>query len=445
MATDRILHGNADRGAGLGVRKDRAPAKPRGDKIFYGWWVVVAAGIGSFMSYGPIIAFTFGVFIKPLNEEFGWSRTDISLGFSLSLLMLSAMAPLVGRLIDRFGARKVIIPSVVVFGLGVASMSLLSASLWHFYAVYVLLGLVAVGAATLPYLTVVSQWFDKQRGLALGLAMIGVGLGTFVMPALAQGLIDAVGWRSTYVVLGVMVIGITIPIVGPFLKETPALMGLGPDGVTPLPTTTAQPIDEGQGLSGREAWRVVTFWQVVAAFFFMSVSVHGCLIHLVPMLTDRGLSDQSAAFATSLLGGALLLGRVSAGYLLDRLTAEVVAIGFLTGAALGVLLLWSEAIGVLAFTAAILVGLGVGAETDLMPYVVSRYFGLRAFGEILGYVLTAWGLGGVVGPFLMGMGFDLTGSYSMVLMAFMLATVVAAGLMARLGPYRVWQPAVETT
>ncbi len=412
-------------------------------KIFYGWWVVGAAGIGSFMSYGPIIAFTFGVFIKPLSEEFGWSRTDISLGFSFSLFMLSGMAPIVGRLVDRFGARKVIIPSVLVFGSGVASLALLSASLWHFYAMYILLGLVSVGAATLPYLTVVSQWFDKQRGLALGLAMVGMGLGTFVMPALAQGLIDSVGWRSAYVVLGLMVMGVTIPVVAPFLKETPALMGLQPDGAEPIPTITRHPHRETQGMSSQEAWHGVTFWFIFTAFFFMSVSVHGCLIHLVPMLTDLGLSAQNAALATSFLGGALLIGRVGAGYLLDRFTASSVAVGFLAGAALGVFLLWSEAIGGLAFAAAILIGFGVGAETDLMPYVVSRYFGLRAFGEILGWVLMAWGIGGVTGPFLMGVGFDATGSYSVVLAAFMGANVIAAGLMARLGPYRFGEPAVE--
>ena len=414
-------------------------------KIFYGWWVVVTAGIGSFMSYGPIIAFTFGVFIKPLSEEFGWSRTDISLGFSLSLFMLSGMAPIFGRLVDRFGARKVIIPSVFIFGLGVTSLAFLSASLWHFYAVYVLLGIVSVGAATLPYLTVVSQWFDKQRGLALGLAMIGVGLGTFLMPALAQSLIDSVGWRSAYVVLGLMVIGVTIPVVGLFLKETPELMGLSPDGVEQTYIKATQPHSEALGMSSHEAWHAITFWFIFTAFFLMSVSVHGCLIHLVPMLTDRGLSDQSAALATSFLGGALLLGRVGAGYLLDRFTASSVAMGFLAGAALGVFLLWSEAIGGLAFAAAILVGLGVGAETDLMPYVVSRYFGLRAFGEILGWVLMAWGLGGVVGPFLMGVGFDSTGSYSVVLAAFIGATVIAAGLMAQLGPYRFWEHAVEVS
>jgi MFS family permease len=415
----------------------------KGRKVFYGWWVVLAAGIGSFMSYGPIIAFTFGVFIKPLSEEFGWSRAEISLGFSLSLLMLSAVAPVIGRLVDRWGARRVILPSVLLFGSGVASFYFLSANLWHFYALYVGLGVVGVGAATLPYLQVVSQWFDKQRGLALGLAMVGVGIGTFVMPALAQTLIDAVGWRSAYMMLGLLVIGVTVPVVAPFLKETPELMGVGPDGESRPRNRAAPRGGHAAGMSRHEAWHVGTFWLLVAAFFLMSVSVHGCLIHLVPLLTDRGLSAHSAALATSLLGGALLIGRVGAGYLLDRFRASAVAIGFLVGATLGIFLLWSEVSGGLVFGAAILIGLGLGAETDLMPYVVSRYFGLRAFGEIYGCIVTAWGLGGMSGPFLMGAGFDATGSYRMVLAGFMVATMVAAGLMAKLGPYRMWETAAE--
>ena len=420
-----------------------ATAGCKDGKVFYGWWVVLAAGIGSFMSYGPIIAFTFGVFIKPLNEEFGWSRADISLGFSLSLLMLSGTAPFFGRLVDRFGARRVIVPSVLMFGSGVISFYFLSASLWHFYASYVVLGIVAVGAATLPYLSVISHWFDKQRGLALGLAMIGLGLGAFVMPSLAQALIDAVGWRHTYVLLGLMVMGVTIPVVGLLLKETPQMMGLWPDGGAAAFIGTANQSGQEQGMSGREAWHIGTFWLIFVAFFLISVSVHGCLIHLVPMLTDRGLSAQSAALATSLLGGALLVGRVGAGYLLDRFFASYVAVCFLSGATLGIFLLWNEAAGSLAFSAAILVGLGLGAETDLMPYVVSRYFGLRAFGEIYGGVVVAWGMGGVIGPFLMGMGFDSTGSYRLVLGVFTVATLMATGLMVRLGPYRIWEATAE--
>ena len=175
----------------------------------------------------------------------------------------------------------------------------------------------------------------------------------------------------------------------------------------------------------------------------MSVSVHGCLIHLVPLLTDRGLSAQSAALATSLLGGAVLVGRVWAGYLLDRCFASYAAVCFFCGATLGIFLLWNGAVGGLAFSAVILLGLGLGAEGDIVPYVVSRYFGLRAFGEIYGYAFTAFTLGGVIGPLLMGVSFDSTGSYRLVLGGFVVATLTAAGLMARLGPYRMWEPAAE--
>jgi cyanate permease len=182
---------------------------------------------------------------------------------------------------------------------------------------------------------------------------------------------------------------------------------------------------------------------MVSAFFFVSVSFHGCIIHLVPMLTDRGLSAQEAALGASLLGGGILLGRVATGYLLDRFFASSVAVCFFGATTLGVILLWSGAAGNLAFQAAVLVGLGQGAELDLIPYLVSRYFGLRAFGEIYGYAFAVFTLGGVVGPLLMGMGFDATGSYQLVLGVFAIATLTAAGLMTRLGPYRVWEPAVE--
>lgn len=228
---------------------------------------------------------------------------------------------------------------------------------------------------------------------------------------------------------------VAIPVVALFLTETPQMLGLASDGETA--GSQAGRLDpQKEGMSFPEAWHTDTFWLMVSAFFLMSASVHGCLIHLVPLLTDRGVSPQNAALATSLLGGALLLGRVGAGYLLDRFFAAAVAVCFFCGAALGFILLWSEVTGSLAFAAAFLVGLGLGAEGDIIAYLVSRYFGLRAFGEIYGYAFAAFTLGGVVGPLLMGVGFDSTGSYGLVLSAFVVATLVAAGLMTRLGPYR---------
>jgi MFS family permease len=328
---------------------------------------------------------------------------------------------------------------VLSFGLGLISFYFLSASLWHFYAIYLALGVVGGGTTPVSYSKVISHWFDKKRGLALGLTLAGVGLGTLIMPPLAQALITVVGWRGAYVILGLMVIGVTIPVVGLFLKETPQMMGLWPDGETVVHTRTAKPSSQEQGMSCREAWHTGTFWLMVSAFFLMAMSINGCILHLVPMLTDRGLSAQSAAFAASLFGGALLVGRVGAGYLLDRFFAPYVAACFFCGPTLGIFLLWSGVAGGLAFVAAVLVGLGLGAEVDLIAYLVSRYFGLRAFGEIYGYVFAVFALGGGIGPLLMGGGFDATGSYSLVLGGFAVVTLTATGLMTRLGPYRIWE------
>jgi MFS family permease len=424
-------------------RPMKREARQKNSQLFYGWWIIVVAGIGLFLCSGPILGYTFGVFFKSLSQEFKWSRAEISLGFSLSLLAMTVTMPIVGRWVDRFSARMVIVPSVFIFGLSLISFYFLSAHLWHFYAIYLIMGIVGGGTATPPYFQVVSQWFDKKRGLALGLVTIGYGLGMFTMPSLAQALIAAVGWRGAYVLIGLMVILITIPVVSLFLKEKPQMMGLLPDGEGPDQAGMKKQGGQERGLSTREALHTGTFWLIASAVFLLAMSVIGCLIHLVPMLTDRGLSAQNAAFATSLSGGALTLGRIVVGYLLDRYFASYVAGCFFSGTALGIFLLWSGAMGGLAHVAAFLVGLGNGAESEILAYLVSRYFGLRAFGEIYGCALAGFTLGGVIGPLLMGVGFDATGSYRLILGLFLLATLMAAALMTRLGPYRLWETAVE--
>ncbi|HEV8715340.1 MAG TPA: MFS transporter [Candidatus Binatia bacterium] len=412
-------------------------------KIFYGWWIVVASGVGLAMHYGPIIVPTFGVFLKPLSQEFGWSRAQISLAFSLSVLGVTLILPFIGRLVDRFGARRIILPSVLLFGLCILSLALLSAHLWHFYVVYLLMGVVASGTTPVPYSKVISRWFDQRRGLALGLAAGGSALSAAFMPSVAQALITAVGWRQAYMLLSLMAVGVAIPVVGLLLKETPQMLGLGPDGEDIGQTKTLTQHSQEEGLSFSEARHTNAFWLMIGAFFLMSVVFHGCIIHLVPLLTDRGLSAQSAALAASVLGTGALAGRVGVGYLLDRLFAPSVAVCFFCGSTLGLSLLWSEASGGLAFAAAVLIGLGQGAELDLIPYLVSRYFGLRAFGEIYGYAFAVFTFGGVLGPLLMGTGFDATGSYGLGLGVLAVAALTAAGLMTRLGPYRLWQPMAE--
>ncbi|PWT83189.1 MAG: MFS transporter [Acidobacteria bacterium] len=417
-------------------------SKSNQSSVFYGWYIVAVSATGLFMGYVPIIGFSFSVFFKSLSQEFHWSRAEISLGFSLSLLVLSASLPIVGRLVDKFGARKIILPSALLFGLGLISFYFLTARLWHFYAIYVFLGIVGGGTAAVAYYKVISHWFDRRRGLALGLTMGGAGIGFFVMPSLSYALIVRVGWRMAYVLIGLFVIAVTLPIVGLFLKERPQLMGLLPDGDSES-HASGQGTTIAGGLSGREAWHSGTFWVLCTALFLGSVSLNGCLIHMVPLLTDRGVSAQTAALIASVLGAATLLGRLGTGYLLDRFLATKIAICFFSLAAIGILILWAETANSLSFLAAALIGVGIGAEGDVMAYLVSRYFGLRAFGEIYAYVLAIYTLGAVVGPLLMGIVFDRSGSYSAILGPFLLITVAGSFLMSRLGPYRTWEGTVQ--
>jgi MFS family permease len=407
-------------------------------KIFYGWWIILVSAVGLFMGYGAIISFTFSVFAKPIAQEFNWSRTEVSSAYSISLIVYCAATPLVGRLVDRYGARKVILASVVLFGLCLLSLYLLGGSLWHFYSIYILMGIVGGGCSLVPYSGVISHWFDKRRGLALGLAAIGAGASTFVMPSLASFLITVAGWRGAYLIIGLMVILITLPVVGFFLVERPNKMGLMPDGDERGMTGNSD-AHQVAGATTGEALRSFNFWLLFTAFFLVGISIVGILIHLVPLLTDMGISPQSAAFATSVLGGAVILGRIISGYLLDRIFASYVAFLFLSGATLGVLLLWSGITGGTVFIATFLIGLGMGAENDVIAYLVSRYFGLRSYGEVYGYALMSFALGGVVGPVLMGIGFDRTGSYRFVLGLFIIILMMGALLMTRLGPYRAWK------
>jgi len=407
-------------------------------RIFYGWVIVFTAGIGLLLGYAPVFVYSFSVFIKSLAQDFHTSRTSISFAFTLANVMQSVGAPLIGRLVDRFGAHKVIVPSTVIFGLVIISFKYFSTSLWQLYAFFIVIGLIGTGTAPVPYGIVVSRWFDRRRGLALGLMMMELSSGAILMPPIAQRLIVLFGWRTAYAIVGFVVLAISVPVVGIFLKDSPEKMGLQPDGEPDLNTGSIERKNE-QGVTWSVARREPTFWFLASAFFLLGASVHACVIHLVPMLTDRGISVERAAFASSLLGVALLIGRVFTGYFLDRFFGPYVAMLLFSGVAVGISLFLTGAGGSLPLLAVFLVGLGMGAEADIIAYLTSRYFGLRSFGEIYGYLFATFTLAGALGPVLMGVGFDHLGSYRAPLLFFLAATLVATALLSRLGPY-IYRP-----
>jgi len=386
---------------------------------FSGSLVVAVSVIGLSLNVGTVLVYAFAVFLKPLTAEFHWTRSQVSLAVSLLNLVVCLGSPLVGRIVDRLGGRVTIVPSIVLLGATLVSLRFLSGHLWHLYLLYSIAGLVGLGGTSLTYSRVVAGWFDERRGLALGVTSSGIGLGSFVIPPLAQSFITTGGWRHAYFLLGLLVLGVALPLVGLLLRDSPAVK------YAPHERTHT---------SG-DALRTRVFWQMMLQFFVVSACVNGTMAHLSALLTDRGITPQAAAFAIAVFGGSAFVGRLVTGYLLDRFFAPYVMVVLFGGAAMALLLLAAGAAGPLALLAAVLMGLGAGAEADVMPYLISRYFGLRSLGELFGYLFSAYTLGVAAGPVLMGAGFDSTGSYVRPLTILAIALCAATALTFALPRY----------
>jgi MFS family permease len=404
-------------------------------RLFYGWWVVLACALGLFLGPIPITVFSFGIFLKPLTQEFHTGRGAVSLAFTLHGLVVALGLPFAGRLVDRFGARKVILLSVSMAGLILISAYFCSGRIWQLYLFYMSLSVANCGAAPVSYCYIISHWFDRHRGLALGSMMFGLGAGALIVPSAAQHSIAEFGWRLTFAIFGAAILVISVPVVATLLKERPEPMGLLPDG-EPCDSLISPRLDVDPGLTWSEAWRAPTFWFLFCAFFLVAASVQACLAHIAAILADRGSSAEVGALATSLFGGGLLVGRTGTGYLLDRFFAPRLAAVIFGCAAAGIGLLQISSSQQLAFAAAFMIGLGMGAEVDIMAYVTSRYFGLHSFGAIYSVVFAGFGLAGGLGAYLMGAAFDATHSYALPLTLFFIATLTGAAFLLRLGPYR---------
>jgi MFS family permease len=389
---------------------------------YYGWRVVLAACFGVMGGFGSLFVYTFAIFVKPLNAAFGWSREGISLGFALAAITLGLVSPLLGRLLDKAGPRRIILPCVVVFGCGVASFALLGPGIWQFYATCVLIGLVGNGAAHLAYVRSISSWFQRRLGTALAFVMLGAGLGAMILPVVAQAVLSHSGWRAAYAVLGGLALLLGLPLSWRFIQER------GPVRAQAEPAVHT-------GMTWREGLRTYSFWIIVAILFAGSISMNGSITHLSALLTDRGVTAGDAALCASILGASSVLGRIGTGWLLDRFFGARVAffVGLIT--ATGIFLLARAngfAEGILA---AALIGIGAGGEAAITPYLLTRYFGLRAFSTLYGLTWTFYAAAGATGPVILGKAYDSTGSYSGLLTLLAGVLAVAAALYLVLPKY----------
>ncbi|MGB0664681.1 MAG: MFS transporter [Pontibacterium sp.] len=397
--------------------------------MFNRWWVVVASIFGLMVGNGPIMQFTFGIFLMPLTQAFGWSRSETSFALVAGLTMTAISVPFAGRLIDRFGIRAVTLPSIVLMALCLVGLSTVATTPERFVALYALMGIAAAGQTPLPYAKAITSWFDSRRGLALGVAMSGVGLGAALMPQVTQFVVNEMSWQAAYLALAVIMLVVGLPAVALAVKESPKTAS---NETGAQSTTSTSPFR----LAASFVFKLPVFWLMAFSFFAVALATNGTIAHIVPMLVDRQIEASVAVGAMAFAGLALIVGRLLAGYLLDRYHAPYVAVAFIALPLAGISLMLFAQTPVLAAAAVVLVGMGLGAEVDLIAYLQSRYIGTQHFGEVYGYFFTLFMLGSGVGPFVMGLVFDHTGTYSLALASFCGLLVLSCLALVRLGEYR---------
>ena len=363
-----------------------------------GWKIVLAGFFGVMVSFAAIVPYTFGLFIKPLAGDFGWHREAISAGFSIAALTVAAASPGLGFLLDRFGPRRIILPCIAVFSVAYVSLALLTPHLAHFYAAFFVIGLVGNGTAYLGYSRAISTWFHRRRGFALSIMLAGSGLGAMLLPVIAQAAITAYGWRTAFVLLGVLAFAVGFPLTEAFVRERPASQQEAHISIDAGASV-------GKALSGR------VFWIIAATVCLYAFSVNGVIAHLSALLTDRGVTAQGASYAIGIIGATSLLGRILTGVFLDRFFGPRVSQIMLLMTVVGIALLSIAHTLTAGLVAASLIGFSMGSEGDITPYLLSRYFGLKRLSTLYALTWTAYAIGGATGPLVVGRIFDAVGSY----------------------------------
>lgn len=397
------------------------------------WTVVLAAAAG--VSLSAVSTSSLGVMMEPLEREFGWSRTQISLGVSLVSFIAMTLATVVGLAIDRVGARIVGIIAAVAMCSGVALMSTVAGSLWQWWGLWVIVGLSAAAMPTV-WVTPISTLFQSGRGLAVAITLSGSGISTTLVPIIANGLLETYGWRGAYLGLGA-IWGLTVvPLLLLFLRgagrRPPSAAAPGHIAEKPA----AQPAATLPGLTARQGFTSPKFYKLaLAAFLSMSAGV-ALILNLVPVLRFTGLTPATAAAVAGIIGIATITGRIIGGWLMDRMSAGTIAAVSSAGAiVLPVLLLtlpgstWAAALGVAIY------GLMGGAKVPAVAYLASRHFGARAFGTLYGAINTVIALGVGLGPLVANFVYDMTRSYTPVMWTTVPFLTVAALFYLSLGPY----------
>jgi MFS family permease len=392
-----------------------------------GWTLVMAGAFG--VSLGTIHIYSLGVFMEPIEAEFGWTRAWISAGLTICSVLAAIFSPAFGILLDRWGARRLVLPAAVLYCLSIASLSLTGPSIWSWWMLWFAIGATTLGTQATVWSAAVSGRFTVSRGLALAVTFSGTGIGSTLVPVLSNALIEGLGWRGAYRAIAAIFAVVVLPILWLFFHDDRAKPArTAEEEVAPAPPLT--------GWTVREGLRRRQFYQLGISAVLVTAVIVGFIVHLVPLLSAQGLERDTAVRIAAIVGVMSITGRLSVGYLFDRLPGPPVGFVSVSVPALSAALLllfpgslaWSIA-------AVIVLGLSVGGEYDAVIYLSTRFFGLRNLGTLFGFTVSCIVAGVGIGPIVPGILFDATGSYESFLIAVIPTSLVAGLMLATLGPY----------
>jgi MFS family permease len=405
-------------------------------KLFYGWWVVLATNIICMFGYGTWL-YSFGVFFKPMAEEFGWTRAMTSGAYALRSVEGGIASPIVGWAVDKYGSRIMILIGGVIAGAAFVMMPAVN-SLLGFYLIYgVVLSAGMSAMLYLPAWTVIAKWFNRRLSLAMAVLSVGAGIGGLICAPLAAVLITHFGWRTAFVVMGVFIWCVVIPLAF-VVRERPEDMGLLPDGDSagkPPPAAGSlwahaggmAPIAGGNtDYTLKQALNSSAFWFLALAFFFQGMAHSTVTVHTVPALTDAGIPMEQAAFSIGLLTLVSIIGRLAFGILGDHIEKRYLFMVSYTMMGGGMLVLMNADTMGMVWLFIFLFGIGFGGNIPLMPAIRADYFGRSALGKIQGVMNPVMMIAGAAGPIVAGHLFDTTGTYRVAFLITGLMTFLAA-------------------
>ena len=396
--------------------------------IFYGYWILVVAFLGLFIFSGTGVG-AFSLFVTLLQSDFGWGRGEIMLAFTVYFLLTGVAAPPVGGLIDRYGVRGVISVGAFIAGVGFASLYLLQ-NLWHYYIAYTFIGAGMAAIGQVPASTMVSNWFVKRRGTAIGIMSMGIGVGILVLaPLVGNFLIPNFGWRASYLALAIFC-WVLIPLAIFVVRTKPADMGLYPDGIEgPEAVAEAEAsLSAPKGLGLKMALGTSAFWLLSVTFLINGFSALGVNQNQAPHLQDIGFTLAVAANALTGIGLGSAIGKLTFGWLCDQIQAKYAcAISFVLLAAGTIILMSVRPASPLSvvWLYAIILGLGAGGWLPTMSMMVNTNFGLTSYGAIFGMISLAQAVGGALGPLFGGYMYDTMNTYQWAFTIFLALYAVA--------------------